>query len=639
MEQPDIYDIVLNGKQFESRPHGLLQTNIDELNESPESHRSQDSGYSDVDHSSSQHELHTSPVPDDDVNNHCTDSPVSQNSIDVKTPPTVIRNPSVKLHLCNARRLSFNDSQENNQCNETDKNEMNNNDINSSTDCNYKTPNSSLRRNRPVIKKSAADKVLLRSTGDVLEKEDRESYDARIGATNTTSISMEPSQTSTPKKDNAQEQSFSSLNNKLDSSLNWESCKYTEYNNPLLNGHPAYIKFWLEEMKFLYSHEPLSTLQSKSIFSEVVKRCGISSCTAHYHIQQVQIFAGELEILFDGVVCEINCYQEAQHHQKLSRMVIHLMNSIKNTFGIVIQNHVKTDKKSGKYFKRINNHNKVILGLASELRIVVRNLEEISAEVLLDDINVLKEYVRELFDFIYAALLDLVTDKISNSQQDLIVRANLNTLIQLAEDRQNGFSDLQRMICLNETVRCLVQFIKNNSNPLRVLALRSLSSICSSKSAIDQLERNKGLPVLLKLLNDFQGDMNRLEIRETVSVLTQITAPWNGNEYVLRELSQYMEAFIKTMGGRCWNKSSYVLDILIKKIELIVLDILVVTKCEQTILLIAACLNNFVRLENTAIYSLMAHEMFGRLSTAYGMCHSRFLLFISVSMARVAFSI
>lgn len=83
------------------------------------------------------------------------------------------------------------------------------------------------------------------------------------------------------------------------------------------------------------------------------------------------------------------------------------------------------------------------------------------------------------------------------------------------------------------------------------------------------------------------------EIREAVSVLTQITAPWHTSQQYLEGLKEFSEGIVEA-----------------------VLDLITRTTCCQTILLGSAFLNNISRIEPISIYSLMSHDCVLKLKLA-----------------------
>uniref|UniRef100_A0A1B0DLS2 Protein inscuteable homologue C-terminal domain-containing protein n=1 Tax=Phlebotomus papatasi TaxID=29031 RepID=A0A1B0DLS2_PHLPP len=565
-EPPSIYDVL----SHHQRSHLSPNTSAEERHGSPQSHKSQDSGFSDADTSNRNclESLENSPrsklTPKKDVNSQINEhinlsrTPSSTES-EKKTPPTVIRrhvaeNPTKMPHI---RRISFSASEDEGDSMRSKK-------------------NCSLVRGRIVQKTPSRN--LIGYLSPVTKSPDD---DTHTRASSQSPSHFPPGSTSTPNS------SPSEVFQRLPvMDLRQES--------PRLAGHSLSVEHWVESLRTEYCHEVLSTLQSKSVAAEVTKAMKMNATLAARLIRHLQTKAMDLERIFIevGILGNIQGTKETLLCTKggsdnLPQSMGLLADSV-TAFVDYLERKVSLEVKDLADCL-VNNRDMV-----ADLQTALPNIDDFETESLLEDIHLLRRCVLITVRRVFESLLKIIVSSIEDSRNDLILRANLWTISMLSNFEYQGFSSLNPAFEACDTVRVLLLVVVESSFPsIRALALRALASVCSTEVTMRQLEQTGGVEILAEVISHRGMKRTEPELREAVSVLAQITAPWHGDEHKIRDLQECLECLVESITDlACW------------------------TKCCQTLLLCTACLNNLSRLEATSIYSLMAHESIGRVRRA-----------------------
>ncbi|GAB0096015.1 hypothetical protein DMENIID0001_114630 [Sergentomyia squamirostris] len=556
-EPPSIYDVLT------CQPRSNLSPNSssEERHGSPQSHKSQDSGFSDADTSNSGRNCLESPgnsprsklTPKKDVNSQINEhinlsrTPSSAES-EKHTPPTVIRRPGVTHRLPPTRRISFSASED-----EGD------------TSVRVKK-NCTLVRGRIVQKAPNRNLIgylspLIKSPGDEVAR--------------TSPCVSSPKSTSTP--------NTSPTTDTLPPYFPRDAtaCHRNSYHGR----YTLSVEHWVENLRTEYCHEVLTTLQSKSIAAEVTKsNMKLNATLAARLIRHLQAKAIDLETAFIEVETMLSGAKDSdslpQSMRKLADGVGDFMNYLERKMTLNVRELADSI---------VNNRDMV-----ADLETALPNIEDYELESLQEDIQLLKRCVLITVRKVLEALLKVIVVSIEDSRNDLILRANLWTISMLSNFDYRGFSSLSPAFESCDTVRVLLLIVvESQHSSVRALALRALASVCSTEVTIRQLEQTGGVEILGEVIGQRGIKRTEPEIREAVSVLAQITAPWHGEEHKVRDLSDCLESLVENITDlACW------------------------TKCCQTLLLCTACLNNLSRLEVTSIYSLMAHESIGRVKKA-----------------------
>lgn len=409
-------------------------------------------------------------------------------------------------------------------------------------------------------------------------------YSSLFPATTSTPKSKEPTESGSRERFAGLEYSPEFID--LSATLNWETCTYIEYTNPLLNGHASSVQYWLDEIRSTYCHEVLSTLQTKSIAQVITKSATVNSVTASKIIRSIQTKAENLQRDFECVeqllngdassdVVEIVLSLLAKLNENVMDFVSRLRS--KNIFG----------QSNDTSYDRFEDNISCITEMTLDIQANVDNkTDELEFNVLLEDVQVLKRYLLITIRLVFVKLIKIILNRIETTKCDLILRSNLSMISMLSNAEFKQFASLNDAFIDADAVRILLTIcLESKLSTVRTLALRALATICSTNETIRQFQQVGGLDILTEILTD-DMNTNRLEpeFREALSLLAQITAPWHGKTHSIVGLKSWVEK-------------------LVERISIIVTE----TICCQTLLLCAACLNNLSRMETTSIYSLMSH--------------------------------
>lgn len=372
-----------------------------------------------------------------------------------------------------------------------------------------------------------------------------------------------------------------------------------EYTNPLLNGHPMPVQIWLDEMSGSCYNEVMSTLQTKSLVVEAARNSKIASITAVRIIRNLQLKVTDLQNEFERVEKGLlSMVEKEEIDEEESKFVSALVNPLVGGIGGLLEKVIAkniyqadNDKDLEKFEDTVDN----ILDMASDLRnATALTGEDLDIPALQEDVQILKRYLLICVRSIFEKLVKIIVHNIEDTKCHLILKSNLNYISTLSNLDYTGFASLNDAFCSNGTVRALlIVCLEEKESAVRALALRALATVCSSSETIAQFEQSEGLEIVKETLTDNSPKRTEQELREAVSILTQITAPWHGIAHQIEGLKSFVDPLVEA-----------------------VTRLLQRTPCCQTLLLCAACLNNLSRLESTAIYSIMSNETIMKLNNA-----------------------
>lgn len=415
--------------------------------------------------------------------------------------------------------------------------------------------------------------------------------------------------------------------------LAWETCTYMEYTNPMLNGHAYSVQYWIDEARATYCHEIMSTLQTKSILHEAARSLKLNPPIAAKLIYQIQLKViaietkfDEIERIFESHAKLVKCLQKTQasnnnnnniddsievadnkFKEKLSVLMKTLTGNVcqftsKLNSKIIFQK-VRGCAETGADLKHFEKNVRNVIDLCQDLGVACdTKIDDIEPNVLLKDFYTLKQTVLKMIRKIFRRLMNIIVGRIEENPHDMLLRANINTIATLpTESVYNSterFSSLNDAFIASGIIRVLLMIcLDSDKISVRALSLRALTTICSSAEMIRQFIEIGGLDVVTDILTDDKRKDVKFEpeLREAVSVLTQVTAPWHhgysGNIDDLLKLS---------------------IDNLVTRLTVLIQD----TECLQTLMLSAACLNNISRKSSLTFYSLMDNRSIHQLIQA-----------------------
>lgn len=394
--------------------------------------------------------------------------------------------------------------------------------------------------------------------------------------------------------------------------LNWQSWTFVEYVNPVLNGHAASVQFWLDETRTMYAHEVLSTLQTKPVSKTPAAQDRITSATAGKLIRQLQSKAVILQYEFDRLE---NVFRQMQSDREADddddELIKAIPTNVKRLHGSIMN------------FVRRLEVNDLSATITKNVRAIIDmsyDLEGSSQEVddfvgLCDEVQILKRHLLITVRLVLEQYMNVIVDRLETVQCDLIVRSNLCMLSMLSNMEYTGLASLAEVFISTRVVRVLLAIcVETKLSSARSLALRALASICCCRETIRQFQVAGGLDILREIIeaNAPAGDgAGNNELKEALSVLAQITAPWHGRDHRIVGLTALA-------------------DCLVERISAVATATTAATN-SQTLLLAVATLNNLSRMEVTAAYSLMANETVVRLRAVIEAKRAKHSIFLYVS--------
>uniref|UniRef100_A0A182QJC7 Protein inscuteable homologue C-terminal domain-containing protein n=1 Tax=Anopheles farauti TaxID=69004 RepID=A0A182QJC7_9DIPT len=405
---------------------------------------------------------------------------------------------------------------------------------------------------------------------------------------------------------------YEESNNTVDS-VSDHALSYTIYDNPLLNGHQPAVQGWLEGLRYSCQSEVMSILQTKSIATEAGRSLRLTSTVAVKILRHLQAKVSTLQGSFERVeklFSAIRKYQtqrentsneqdeddEKEIYQKVAAFVYGLATDI----DVFVRKQQGTDYFGREASERDDRRKfaenaRTLADMTADLRAAASSNDSFDYRSAEEEVQIVKRYFLITVRIIFKNLVRVIVDAVEGARCELILRSNLSYVASLSNLDFGGLASLNDAFIANGTVRVLLLVcVESKLSSVRALALRALATVCSTTETIRQLERADGLEVLRDILTaGADTERTEPELREAVSVLTQITAPWHGEEHRLEGMKQFVHAIVEA-----------------------ITDIIERTKCCQTLLLCTASLNNMTRIEPTAVYALMSQDTVGKLQTA-----------------------
>lgn len=493
----------------------------------------------------------------------------------VETPPTVIRRKStIDSPVTVSRRISFSapsspvsERKTNNakkSFHDSPSNLMNRIDRMSFVNCTpgsaddesesspCKCPSSqksikdrSIRRRRAVSRKSR--RTLMKSGFDTSE-ERLSSFDENdtilLGCTGLDMSSTSTIFDRTPVKNSREFIGTTSTPNR--SSLG-TTLPYTfVYENPLLNGHEAPVQYWIDDIRASYEQEVMSTLQTKSIAQEAFRNYQVTTNTVTKIIRQIQQNAINLQNDFDQMERIYDSHRLnaalSGSNELLGRVAEFMMNLERRSAYFVYDN--RSDKKKfQEYMEKIDT-------ITKDTRLSLEKHHYISVESLSEDVQVLKRLILLTVRISYEKLVAVLVQSIENAKCDLMLRANLNMIATLSNIEYQGFASLNEAFLKTETVRALLMVcLECKYSSVRAIALRALATVCCNLDAIQQFGETGGIDIIREILSVNGKGRSDPERRETISLLTQLTAPWHGHNVRVIGLKDCVDGIIEGITG------------------------------------------------------------------------------------------
>jgi Protein inscuteable C-terminal len=353
------------------------------------------------------------------------------------------------------------------------------------------------------------------------------------------------------------------------------------YKNVLLNGNFASVQSWIDNLRFSFSSEIMSTLQSKNIETDSII---LTPSYAFKLIKNLQEKAFMMQQEFDKV-------EKCDRKDDFLSLVQHLSD-------ILLEFVAKQELRKVYYTQNVKQYRKLCENLGN-MREMSRDLKNICSKIDIDDLDefpicddlmLIKRYFLLTVKILFKILVSSLVEDIEHAKNEIMLRSNIThiaNLISMEEYGETTFSSLNDAFVSCSVVRVLLLVcLENKSSWMRALSLRTLSLVCTSEETIQQFEINSGFEIIRDIIMDKNQKRLEQEVRESISLLASITAPWQSSpDHHFKELKDYCEDYIEGITGILNN-----------------------TKSCQTILICVAVLNNLSRLESSSTYSLISNQ-------------------------------
>lgn len=412
---------------------------------------------------------------------------------------------------------------------------------------------------------------------------------------------MFPAETSTPKKsNNHQQQQQQQMNcNGILVTLSDLLPQPVLYTNELLNGHFSSVQNWIDSLKFNVSSEVLSALQSKAIEPD---NFVLTPTYSYKMIKSIQSKAHMIESEFEKIEKSSNRNEFLPSVQNLADLLLDFITKQE------LRRRYFACNGGGKDYKKLCEN-------FQSLRDMLRDLKNICAKIDVDDLEefpinedmqCIKRWFLITIKILFKILVSAIVDCVEHAKNEIMLRSNITHLANLissspsssSEFNEGTFSSLSDAFAENSVVRVLLLVcLENRDSWVRALSLRTLALICANEETIQQFEINSGFEILRDVIIDKSSERSEQELRESISLLASITAPWQPismNDDGFKELKLYVDDYIEG-----------------------VTMLLESPITSQTILICVAVLNNLSRLESTAIYSLISHQTLSILTRVF----------------------
>ncbi|XP_038218764.1 uncharacterized protein LOC119837316 [Zerene cesonia] len=349
----------------------------------------------------------------------------------------------------------------------------------------------------------------------------------------------------------------------------------------LCDRRPEPVQYWLCDLVGSCENECMTTLQSKPLGAEMKAMVSASSATITGNIKKVQTHGQIIVHQYSDVLRQMEA-------KKTSEEQICLLVANINEF-VLAHSITLNTKPPGETPERWD---KIKISLQMYLQKLIDIGEDVKIE--LNESNPEWTLVEKHLDTLIGIFLETtkavlvqqmktLVSIIEEPPSDMILKSTLTSighLAMLSDNTDNNLHEKCSKIIKSITelpfVDCgvpralLTAIIESNKSSVKALSLRALATVCVTAEAIKQFEEGGGIEILSDILSDESNP--EPQMREAITVLTQITAPWLRGHHDLTQLHFYLNTIVDNITA-----------------------ILSRTECCQLLLLCTACLVNLVR--------------------------------------------
>ncbi|CAH2055870.1 unnamed protein product, partial [Iphiclides podalirius] len=349
----------------------------------------------------------------------------------------------------------------------------------------------------------------------------------------------------------------------------------------LCDRKPEPVRYWLCDLISSNENECMTTLQSKPLGAEMNALVSASSATITGNIKKVQTHGQIIVHQYSDVLRQLECGTASE--EQICLMVANI-----NEF-VLAHSITLNTKPPGETPERWDK-------IKVSLQLYLEKLIEIGDDVKLElnesnpqwdlvekHLDTLVEIFLETTKAVLVQQMKTLVSIIEEPPSDVILKSTLTSighLAMLSEGSQGSLhprcSEIMRAVAEPPFVECgvpralLAAVIETSKGSVKALALRALAAVCVTADAVKQFDEGGGIEILSDILSERSNP--EPQMREAITVLTQITAPWLRGHYDLTQLHTYLNTIVENITG-----------------------ILSRTECCQLLLLCTACLVNLVR--------------------------------------------
>ncbi|KAJ8728850.1 hypothetical protein PYW07_006546 [Mythimna separata] len=344
---------------------------------------------------------------------------------------------------------------------------------------------------------------------------------------------------------------------------------------------PEPVQYWLCDLVGSCDNECMTTLQSKPLGAEMKALVSASSATITGNIKKVQTHGQIIVHQYSDVLRQI---EDRKSSEEQICLLVANINEFVLAHSITLNTKPpgETPERWDKIKKSLQLYLQKLIDVGEDVKVEL-NESHPEWSLVLKHLDTLIEIFLETTKAVLVQQMKTLVSIIEEPPSDMILKSTLTSIGHLAMLSDTTESSLHEkctkiMKSITELpfVDCavpralLTAIIESNKSSIKALSLRALATVCVTGEAVKQFEEGGGIEIISDILSDRSNP--EPQMREAITVLTQITAPWLRGHYDLTQLHLYLNTIVDNITG-----------------------ILSRTDCCQLLLLCTACLVNLVR--------------------------------------------
>ncbi|XP_037871173.1 uncharacterized protein LOC101741429 isoform X1 [Bombyx mori] len=344
---------------------------------------------------------------------------------------------------------------------------------------------------------------------------------------------------------------------------------------------PEPVQHWLCDLIGSYESECMTTLQSKPIGAEMKAMVSASSATITGNIKKVQTHGQIIVHQYSDVLRQI---EDSKPSEEQICLLVANINEFVLAHSITLNTKPpgETPERWDKIKKSLQLYLQKLIDIGEDVKIEL-NESNVEWYLVLKHLDTLIDIFLETTKAVLIQQMKTLVSIIEEPPSDMILKSTLTSighLAMLSEPTESSLhekcSKIMKSITELPFVDCavpralLTAIIETNKSSIKALSLRALATVCVTGDAVKQFEEGGGIEIISDILSDRSNP--EPQMREAITVLTQITAPWLRGHYDLTQLHLFLDKIVENITG-----------------------ILSRTDCCQLLLLCTACLVNLVR--------------------------------------------